>query len=72
VHFVALPTVVIALAWLAAAAQLATLVAGRYGPYPNARERPRYGPVRSAVRRVVLAQRARRSPPPAEREAREG
>jgi hypothetical protein len=60
VHYVALPTVVVTLAWLAAAAQLASLAAGRYAPYPTAAERPALGPVRSAIRRAVLAQRSRR------------
>ncbi len=62
VHFVTLPTVVITLAWLAAAAQLAMLAAERYAPYPNAAERPSLGPVRSTVRRVILSRRARRRP----------
>jgi hypothetical protein len=46
--------------WLAATAQLVTLLAGRYAPYPAAAERPPRGPVREVVRRVVLARRARR------------
>ena len=71
VHYVSLPTVVIALAWLAAAAQLASLVAGRYAPYPTAAERPTLGPIRSSIRRVMRAQRARRHPEP-ERQARDG
>ncbi len=59
-HYVSLPTVVIVLAWLAAATQLAALSAGRYAPYPTAAERRRLGPIRTTVRRVVLARRARR------------
>ncbi len=70
VHFVTVPTVVIALAWLAAATQLASLVTGRYAPYPSASERPALGPIRRSIRRVAVTQRARRPPP--QREAREG
>jgi hypothetical protein len=69
VHYVSLPTIVIVLAWAAAAAQLAALAAGRYSPYPAAAER-RLGPARSGVRRLILAQRARRVARE-EREARE-
>jgi hypothetical protein len=60
VHFVTLPTIVITLAWLAAAGQLGALVAGRYAPYPSASER-RLGPIRSGIRRAVLARRSRRA-----------
>jgi hypothetical protein len=45
---------VIALAWLAAAGQLAAVAAGRYAPYPGPRERPRRGPVRALLRTLVL------------------
>jgi hypothetical protein len=55
-----LPLLAIAVAWLAAAGQLAALAAGRYAPYPGERERPPRGPLRETVRRVVLAQRRRR------------
>ena len=51
---------VIGLAWLAAAAQLVALSAGRYAPYPAASERPPRGPVRQTIRALVLAQRRRR------------
>ena len=54
--------VVIALGWIAGAAQLVAIVAGRYAPYPPAAERPPRGPLREIVRRVVLAQRRRRAP----------
>jgi hypothetical protein len=54
-----LPGFVIALAWAAAAGQLAALVGGRYAPYPSAAERPPRGPLRETVRRLVLAQRQR-------------
>ncbi len=55
-----LPLFVIALAWAAAAGQLAALAAGRYAPYPSAAERPPRGPLRQTVRSIVLAQRRRR------------
>jgi hypothetical protein len=60
VHYVPLPTFLIALAWLAVAGQLAALAARRYAPYPRARERG-LGPIRSTIRGIVLAQRSRRS-----------
>jgi hypothetical protein len=50
---------VIGLAWLAAAGQLAALLAGRYAPYPSPRERPRRGPVRELIRTLVFARRRR-------------
>jgi len=52
--YVPIPLIVLGLAWLAAAAQLATLLAGRYAPYPSARERPPHGPLRSLVRMLLL------------------
>src|ERR671932_1263946 len=61
--YVGLPAVVITLAWASAAAQLVALVAGRYAPYPARGERPPRGPIRELVRRIVLAQRARRPAP---------
>jgi hypothetical protein len=51
---------VIALAWAAAAGQLAALATGRYAPYPDARDR-RLGLARGLARRLVLRARARRS-----------
>ncbi len=59
VGYVPLPIFAIVLAWAAAGAQLAALVSGRYAPYPSASERG-LGPIRSAIRRAVLASRARR------------
>jgi hypothetical protein len=50
----------VALAWTAAAAQLAALAVRRYAPYPAASERPPRGPIREVVRHAVLAVRARR------------
>jgi hypothetical protein len=71
-HYVSLPTVVIALAWLAAAAQLAALAAHRYAPYPSAAERPRLGPIRSTIRALILLGRAGRRASQQERRALEG
>jgi hypothetical protein len=59
VHYVTIPTFVIGLAWVAAAAQLAALAAGRYAPYPSSADRG-LGPVRATLRRGYLAQRARK------------
>jgi hypothetical protein len=52
--------IAIVLAGTAAAAQLAAAAAGRYAPYPTPAERGPRGPFREAVRRSVLAVRARR------------
>jgi len=57
-----LPGFVIALGWAAAAGQLVALATGRYAPYPSAAERPRLGPVRRTVQRLVLARRRQRRP----------
>jgi hypothetical protein len=46
--------------WAASGGQLAALAAGRYAPYPDARERPPLGPLRRAIRRVILTSRSRR------------
>src|SRR5919198_1232219 len=59
----------LALAWLAGAGQLTALAAGRYAPYPSVAERPPRGPIREAVRHVVLAIRARRRATEDERKA---
>ncbi|HUH14821.1 MAG TPA: M28 family peptidase [Gaiellaceae bacterium] len=58
--------VLLAVAWLAAAGQLAALAAGRYAPYPEARGRPP-GPLASLLRR-----RAGGRAPAAEADALEG
>ena len=61
--YIPLPAFVFFLAWAAAAAQLTTLAAGRYAPYPSAAERPPGGPIRGLVRAVILRilrRRARR------------
>jgi hypothetical protein len=52
--YVPIPSVVIALGWLAAAGQLVAVSAGRYAPYPSVRERPPRGPIRELVRRLLL------------------
>jgi Peptidase family M28 len=52
VGYVSLPSIVLGLAWLASAAQLAALAFGRYAPYARGLEPPPAGPVRQAVRRA--------------------
>ena len=59
VRYVPIPVFAIVLAWAAAGAQLAALVSGRYAPYPSAAERS-LGPIRSNLRRAILASRARK------------
>ena len=59
IGYAPLPLLVIGLAWLAAAGQLAALAAGRYAPYPAPQERPRRGPVRELIRTLVFAPRRR-------------
>ncbi len=49
IGYVPLPSVLLAIAWLAAAAQLAALAFGRYAPYAGGVEPPAAGPVRSAL-----------------------
>jgi hypothetical protein len=58
--YVKLSAVVIAVGWLAAAGQIASLAAGRYAAYPSAVERPPRGPVREAIRQVALTVRGAR------------
>jgi hypothetical protein len=70
--YAAVPGLVIVLAWLAAAGQLAALVSGRYAPYPSAAERPPRGPLRQILRTLVLAQRRRRRASELERRALHG
>jgi hypothetical protein len=60
IGYAPVPAFVIVLGWAAAAGQLAALSVGRYAPYPSAAERPPRGPLREALRRLVLAQRRRR------------
>ncbi len=65
IDYVPLIAFVLVLAWLAGAAQLATIAAGRYAPYPSAAERPPRGPIRNTVRAVALALRRRHGRAPA-------
>ena len=58
--YAATPTAFLLLAWAAVAGQFGALVAGRYAPYPEARERPPQGPIRVLVRRLARGVRARR------------
>jgi len=67
--YVPLPTLLIALAWLAAAGQLTAVSAGRYAPYPTARERPPRGPIRELIRRLLLVFLAPRKQQPLKRAA---
>ena len=64
VGYVEPPALLMAGAWLAAAAQLAALTAGRYAPYPAPGERGRRGPIRSLVGTLLgFAVRGRQRPP---------
>jgi hypothetical protein len=58
--YVPVQMTVIALAWAAAAGQLAALATGRYAPYPDARER-RAGLARTVARALLVRARARRA-----------
>ena len=60
VGYVPVALAVAALVWAAAAGQVGALAAGRYAPYPSARERPARGPIRETIRRGVLLARRRR------------
>lgn len=53
IGYVPLPAIIVALAWLAAGAQLTAIAGGRYAPYPDARERPPRGPLRQLVGRLL-------------------
>jgi hypothetical protein len=59
VGYAPLPLLVIGVAWLAAAGQVAALAANRYAPYPAPGERPRRGPLRELIRTLVFAPRRR-------------
>ncbi len=63
VGYVEPPALLIACAWLAAAAQLAALTVGRYAPYPAAAERPPRGPVRELIRGLLVVGLRRRERP---------
>jgi hypothetical protein len=69
INYVSFVAFFLVLCWLAGAAQLTAIAAGRYAPYPSAAERPPRGPIRNAVRAVVLRVQARRRAPGDDREA---
>jgi hypothetical protein len=71
IDYVPIVAFVLVLCCLAGAAQLTAIAAGRYAPYPSAAERPPLGPIRSTVRSIVLATRARRPAPQDESRASE-
>jgi hypothetical protein len=65
IGYVSIVPFVFVLCWLAGAAQLSAIAAGRYAPYPSAAERPPRGPIRNTIRAVVLGlhnRRRRRAP----------
>ncbi len=53
IGYIPLPAIAITLGWLAAAGQLSAIAAGRYAPYPDARERPPRGPIRQVIGRAL-------------------
>jgi hypothetical protein len=59
--YVPFAVVLVVIPWFACAGQVAALAAGRYAPYPEAGRRPRLGPGRRVLRRVVLGVRHRRA-----------
>ena len=58
--YVPFVVIVLLVPWLAGAAQLGAIAAGRYAPYPEVGERSRLGPGRRLIRRLVLGAHARR------------
>jgi Peptidase family M28 len=60
IGYVPLISFLLVLAWLAGAAQVTAIAAGRYAAYPSAAERPPRGPIRNTVRAIVLGIRSRR------------
>jgi hypothetical protein len=60
IGYVPIVALALFLAWIAGGTQLLAVVTGRYAPYPTAAERPPRGPVRNAVRVVVLGVRSHR------------
>jgi hypothetical protein len=59
--YVSFPSLLVFSAWLAVAAQLTAVVAGRYAPYPSAAERPRLGPGRRILRAAVAGAQGRQA-----------
>ena len=68
IGYVPIVAIVLALAWLAAATQLAAASFGRFAPYPETAHGAEPGFVRTTVRALVLGTRARRRGRPAGRE----
>jgi hypothetical protein len=64
IGYVPIVAVVLALAWVAVAAQLLAVTTGRYAPYPGTAEGARPGAVRTSVRTLVLGVRGRRRTAP--------
>jgi hypothetical protein len=62
IGYVPIVAVVLALAWIAVAAQLLSVTAGRYAAYPGATEGGQPGPIRAGARTVATTVRARRGP----------
>ena len=63
VGYVPIILVIAFLGWGAAAAQVGTVAAGRYTPYPAGDEHPRRGPIRESIRQMVLLSRRLRTQP---------
>ena len=59
IDYLSIVAFLLVLCWLAGAAQLTALAAGRYAPYPSAAERPPRGPIRNSIRAIVLTARSR-------------
>jgi hypothetical protein len=62
VGYIRFPTLLVAGAWVAVAAQLTAIAGGRYAPYPSSAERRRLGPIRRLVRSAILTAGHRRRP----------
>jgi hypothetical protein len=60
VGYISLGTVLLTVAWLAAAAQMAAIASGRYAPYGAGREPPPRGVVRTSTRAVARRMHRRR------------
>ncbi|HMI98721.1 MAG TPA: M28 family peptidase [Gaiellaceae bacterium] len=69
VGYVPFTSLIVVGAWLAVAAQLTAITAGRYTPYPRAADRPRFGPGRRLVRTALLAAQRRRTSAPERKRA---
>ena len=58
IDYVSIVAFLLVLCWLAGAAQLTAIAAGRYAPYPRASERPPRGPIRNSIRAIVRTARS--------------